>query len=221
MRVAVIGGGPSGLVTLKYLTQTHQFFPTEPFEAKLFESASQIGGIFFHHTYEDGELVSSKFLTSFSDFRPRRDDPDFLTTDRYLEYLNEYTTHFNLWPHIHLSTLVKSVRRGDQHGHVVTYRTPEGEEIDWECDAVAVCSGLHDVPNIPHVEGIDHVPVAFHSEKFKSREQFGNGKTVMILGSGETSFDIAALAITSTAKQVVLCHREGWIGAPKASHLAT
>lgn len=216
MRVAVVGGGPSGLVTLKYLTQTHRFFPADPIEAKLFESTSNIGGIFFHHNYENGELVSSKFLTSFSDFRPRRDDPDFLSTDRYLEYLREYASHFSLWPHIHLSTPVVSVRRGSSsRGHVVTYRTPDGVETDWECDAVAVCSGLHDVPNIPHLEGIQHVPLAFHSDKFKGRHQFGTDKSIMILGSGETAFDIAALAMESPTKKVVLCHRSGWLGAPK------
>lgn len=217
MRVAVIGGGPSGLVTLKYLRQAHHHFPIEPIETKLFESASQIGGIFFHHNYEDGELVSSKFLTSFSDFPPRRDDPDFVTTVRYLEYLNEYAAHFDLWPHIHLSTPVIAVRRGERSGHVVTYRLLDGAEVNWECDAIAVCSGLHNKPNIPYVEGIEHVPCSFHSEEFKGREQFGTDKTVMVLGCGETSFDIAALAMESPTKKVVLCHRGGWWGAPKAS----
>ncbi|KXX82665.1 hypothetical protein MMYC01_201098 [Madurella mycetomatis] len=37
----------------------------------------------------------------------------------------------------------------------------------------------------------------------------------MILGSGETAFDIAALAMESPTKKVVLCHRSGWLGAPK------
>jgi dimethylaniline monooxygenase (N-oxide forming) len=217
MRVAVIGGGPSGLVTLKYLTQAVKYFPIKPIEVKLFETASKIGGIFFHHTYEDGELVSSKYLTTFSDHRPRPNDPDFLSTERYLEYLEDYATLFNLWPHINLSTRVTAVRRGDLSGHVVTYRTPEGEEIDWECDAIAVCSGLHDVPNIPDLKGVEHVPIVFHSEEFKSREQFGVDKTVMIIGSGETSMDICALAMNAPTKKVVLSHRHGWLAAPKVS----
>ncbi|KAL2754064.1 hypothetical protein ACRALDRAFT_1032042 [Sodiomyces alcalophilus JCM 7366] len=215
MRVAVIGGGPSGLVTLKYLSQAGAFFPGTHIDAQLFEAAPQIGGVFYHHVYQDAELVSSKFLTSFSDFRPRRDDPDFLSADRYLEYLNQYADAFGLWPHIRLSTRVVSVRRGDEAGHVVTYRTPEGEEVDWECDAVAVCSGLHNVPNIPDLPGVENVPVVMHSEKFKMSDQFGVDKTVMILGCGETSFDIAELAIRSPTKRVILCHRNGWLAAPK------
>lgn len=219
MRVAVIGGGPSGLVSLKYLLQTHEYFATSKIEAKLFESSDKVGGIFYHHVYEKAELVSSKFLTCFSDFRPRRDDPDFLSADRYLEYLQDYATKFNLWPHINLETKVVAVRRGPgDKGHVVTYKSKDGQETEWECDAVAVCSGLHDVANIPDLKGVEHVPVVMHSADFKTSEQFGVDKTVMVLGSGETSMDICALAINAPTKQVVLGHRHGWYGAPKVGY---
>ena len=56
MRVAVIGGGPSGLVTLKYLLTAHEFLPVQPIEARLFESKDQIGGTFRYRVYEDAEV---------------------------------------------------------------------------------------------------------------------------------------------------------------------
>ena len=57
MRVAVIGGGPSGLVTLKYLVTAHELFPgTEPIEARLFEQEDSIGGTFKYRAYEDAEV---------------------------------------------------------------------------------------------------------------------------------------------------------------------
>ena len=57
MRVAVIGGGPSGLVTLKTLVTAHEFLAgTEPIEAKLFEQEDSIGGTFKHRVYEDAEV---------------------------------------------------------------------------------------------------------------------------------------------------------------------
>ncbi|KAL7898208.1 hypothetical protein HDV64DRAFT_269308 [Trichoderma sp. TUCIM 5745] len=196
MRVAIIGGGPSGIVQLKTLTEAHQRFPVPPFEIRLFESQDKLGGIFSSHSYEEAELVSSKYLTTFSDFRARSEDGDFFTTDRYLEYLNDYATHFKLWPYINLNTWVKSVRRGSSSEHIVTYRTSTGEEIEWECDAIAICSGVHATPNVPDLPGVEHVPVVMHSSEFKSREQFGKGKTVMVVGSGETAADIAYLAVT-------------------------
>lgn len=56
MRVAVIGGGPSGLVTLKYLQQAHRFLDCDRIDAVLFESQEHIGGTFFARAYEEAEV---------------------------------------------------------------------------------------------------------------------------------------------------------------------
>lgn len=58
MKVAVIGGGPSGLVALKHIVTAHQLFATDPIEAKLFELEESIGGKFKHHDYEEAEVRS-------------------------------------------------------------------------------------------------------------------------------------------------------------------
>lgn len=62
MRVAVVGAGPSGLVTLKYLVTAHKFLGTEPIEARLFESEAKIGGTFVARVYEDAEVSYLTFL---------------------------------------------------------------------------------------------------------------------------------------------------------------
>lgn len=56
MKVAVIGGGPSGLVTLKYLREAQQSLGCEPVEAVLFEYQKDVGGTFFARAYEDAEV---------------------------------------------------------------------------------------------------------------------------------------------------------------------
>lgn len=61
MKVAVIGGGPGGLVTLKYLLQAHKFLSTKPIEVRLFEGGPEIGGTFRQRTYEDAEVNSPSF----------------------------------------------------------------------------------------------------------------------------------------------------------------
>jgi len=162
------------------------------------------------------QLVSSKQLTTFSDFRPNPEDPDFLSAERYRAYLNDYCTHFKLWEHINLSTTVIKVRRGLKGGHVVTFkRNSSSQTEDYHCDAVAICSGLHVEPNIPRIEGIERVPVVFHSSKFKKYEQLGVGKTILILGSGETAMDIGYMAMQVPAKRVLMSHRDGFFCAPK------
>ncbi|KAF4126082.1 Flavin-binding monooxygenase-like [Geosmithia morbida] len=217
MRVAVIGGGPSGLVQLKTLLEAHQYLEgIEPFEVRLFESYDRIGGVFVHHTYEDAELVSSKWITTFSDFGGGRPgDGDFFSAERYVEYLNDYATHFRLWPYMHLSTAVTGIRRGDVGGHVVSYRGPDGLDMEWECDAVAVCSGVHSKANYPDIPGLEHVPVTIHSEDIKKREQLGKDTTVLVLGSGETGADMCYLAITAPTRRVILSHKDGFLGGTK------
>lgn len=135
---------------------------------------------------------------------------------RYVEYLNQYCDEFNLWPSINLSSPVSTIRRraGDAGGHVIHYRK-DGKEMTWECDAVAVCSGLHVTPSIPSIPGIEKVPMVKHSSDFKARAEFGVDKTVVVLGTGETGIDMAHLAVTSPTKRVILCHRDGFLGAPK------
>lgn len=63
----VIGGGPAGIVSLKYL-KCHTTWPAGD-EPVLLEQESELGGTFRWRAYENAELVSSKQLTCFSDFR--------------------------------------------------------------------------------------------------------------------------------------------------------
>jgi len=168
------------------------------------------------------QLVSSRQLTTFSDFRLGNDEPDYLPAERYLRYLNDYTTHFQLWPHIKLSSKVVSVTHRAGGGHTVRYTTKEdrqgeSEIVSYDCDAIAICSGLHVVPNIPEIEGIEHVPESLHSADFKSKAQFGVDKTLLVMGTGETGMDISYMAVTSPTKRVLLAHNDGFICAPKVS----
>jgi dimethylaniline monooxygenase (N-oxide forming) len=95
----------------------------------------------------------------------------------------------------------------------------EGKTESWDCDAVAICSGLHIDPFMPSIPGIENVPQVIHSAEFKLRKDFGVDKHVMILGAGETAMDLGHLAVTSPTKSVTICHRDGFYYAPKVCHL--
>ena len=216
MKVAVIGGGASGLATLKFLLHAHEYFPIPPIDARLFEADADIGGTFVRRVYEDSELVSSKYLTAFSDFRLPHDAPDFVTPAIYVQYLRDYATNFNLWDAINLKAPVERVsRNSNPGGHTVEFRKAGSKVEKWVCDAVAVCSGLNVNPRIPEIKGLDTVPTVLHSSQLKVREQFGRDTNVVILGAGETSMDLAHLAVTSPTKSVTICHRSGFFCAPK------
>jgi dimethylaniline monooxygenase (N-oxide forming) len=75
----------------------------------------------------------------------------------------------------------------------MTYTRPGGSLEEWYCDAIAICSGLHVLPNIPRIKGIERVPIVMHSSEYKLKSQFGIDKNVMILGTGETEMGISFL----------------------------
>ena len=67
MRVAVIGAGPGGLVTLKYLLEASQRFGVEHIEVKLFEAQDGIGGTFRYRAYPEGEVERSSLPSKDTD----------------------------------------------------------------------------------------------------------------------------------------------------------
>jgi cation diffusion facilitator CzcD-associated flavoprotein CzcO len=161
-------------------------------------------------------MVSSKYLTAFSDFRIPADAPDFISPMAYMQYIEDYVDKFKLRPFITCSAKVTAVTRNGR-GHRIMVHKEGGQSFEWDCDAIAVCSGLHVEPSIPKIPGIENVPHVLHSSQVKTREQFGRDTVVMVLGAGETGMDMAHLAVTSPTKSVVMCHREGFSIAPKAS----
>ncbi|KZV99127.1 FAD/NAD(P)-binding domain-containing protein [Exidia glandulosa HHB12029] len=228
LRVAIVGAGPAGLVACKTFLEARdgQF----PFEPVVFEAEDDVGGTFRYRSYEGATLVSSKQLTCFSDFRLPFEHADHLTLEEYCAYLRAYVSHFSFWDRIKFGHRVVQISRHPDGGHVVEYivRDASGE---WGTEHqtmrvayVAMCSGLHVVPSVPAIPGIEHVgassstsdaPRTFHSVDYKRRDQL-KGKRVMILGTGETGMDIAYESAKAGAKEVVLCSRAGFLSFPKA-----
>lgn len=163
------------------------------------------------------QLVSSKYLTAFSDHRFSSELPDFVTPEDMCDYLEGYAAKYDLYKYICFDTDVVNVKRRDR-GHVVTMQPRFGVKKEIWFDAIAICSGLHVYPDRPHIPGLlQGVKHMFHSSEFKTREQFGENTNVVILGAGETAMDLAYLAVTSPTKSVTLCHRDGFLCGPKVS----
>ena len=57
MKIAIIGGGPCGLASLKHIATAHEYFDgVEPIAIRLFEAEKVIGGTFRYRTYRDAEV---------------------------------------------------------------------------------------------------------------------------------------------------------------------
>ncbi|WVQ68619.1 uncharacterized protein L199_006828 [Kwoniella botswanensis] len=225
----VVGGGPAGLVSLKYTVEYGEKW-VEGEEPVLVEMESEIGGTFRWRGYENAELVSSKQLTCFSDFRYPLSAPDHPSLPNFVSYLHSYTEHFGITPYIHTSTKLISLNKlpspKDDYKHIAVLqrldsdKKPTGEPMSILAKRVIITTGLHVTPNIPLIPGLNSEPIPpsapewIHSSSYKSRSQLSN-KEVLILGAGETGMDLAYESIMSTSKRVWLGVRTGFLSFPK------
>jgi len=230
LKALVIGAGPSGLVAAKYLLES-----TEPeYHVTIVESSTNIGGSFTNKVYDDCRLVSSKYLTAFSDHRMPEDTglcPDHPSAEQYVSYLESYADRFGIRKCIQFGCKVLSLKDsnldvvdkkgGDSSGYDVQYKNLDDQIITGKYDVVAVCSGLHNTPYVPTLfsDAKNNIAKRFkgqiiHSSQYKDPSIFAN-KRVLILGCGETAMDIAHRAVCNPqTKSVALSVRRGFLSIP-------
>ena len=144
--------------------------------------------------------------------------------------MDEYCKAFNLYDHIYFDIQVTRLHKHHVERNVKKNVTvysvtckftgvqPAGTDIQsllkTKFDAVAVCSGLHNVPYTPKITGLEHFKgKIMHSSQYKKRSVFKN-KKVLIVGCGETAMDLAYRAVTTSNKQVSLVVRHGFLSVP-------
>lgn len=206
MRVLVIGAGPSGLTTAKTLREQKHI-------VNIVEGSDVVGGTFENKRYKDSTMVSSKHLTCFSDFRPGPDADMHMSLKDYSVYLSDYAANFGLLELIRFNTHVLSLEKRESK-YMVKLRSMTGTVQEEEWDAVAVCSGVHNVPRIPSFPGQESFRgKIIHSAMYKDPEIFRD-KQVLIIGTGETGFDLGYAAATHGAAKVTMATRHGFLSVP-------
>lgn len=215
-KVAIIGAGLAGLVTIKSCLE-------EGMEVVAFEKSKQLGGNWkfkekgvsvFRHT----ELTSSKYLTAFSDFPMKEHYAHFLKHEQYLEYLLDYARHFDLERHIKFGVSVDSVKR---HGKKwIVSITKSGRIESSEFDAVAVCTGLNEECELPPIAKMSEFQGEIvHSSTYKDNQSY-HGKRVVVVGGGESGGDLVN-EISRVAANVTLSLRRGVFIMPKLDERMT
>ena len=215
-KVAVIGAGLAGLVTIKSCLE-------ENMEVQAFEKSPYLGGNWKFKdpgvsVFRNTELTSSKYLTAFSDFPMPETYPHFLTHQQYLEYLLSYARHFDLERHITFETSVESVERKGEKWLVRVRDHHETQE--YEFDTVAVCTGLNEEWSFPEIENMQAFKGdLIHSSAYKDNSSF-HGKKVVVIGGGESGGDILN-ELSQVADKVTLSLRRGVFIMPKLDPMMT
>ncbi|XP_060722703.1 si:dkey-239i20.2 isoform X2 [Tachysurus vachellii] len=218
-RVAVIGGGSSGLTCIKCCLD-------EGLEPVCFESSDDIGGLWrfkenpeFDRAsiYHSVIINTSKEMMCFSDFPIPAHFPNYMHNSYIMDYFYMYADHFQLRPYIRLQTKVLNViQRPDfaQSGQWdIETEDKDGKREKHVFDAVLVCTGHHCHPHLPLKDfpGINTFKGKyFHSRDYKSPEDWRN-KRAVVIGIGNSGGDIA-VELSRVTKQVFLSTRRGsWI----------
>eukprot|EP01024_Parvocaulis_polyphysoides_P030594 TRINITY_DN2786_c0_g1_i2.p1 TRINITY_DN2786_c0_g1~~TRINITY_DN2786_c0_g1_i2.p1 ORF type:complete len:661 (-),score=91.58 TRINITY_DN2786_c0_g1_i2:1017-2999(-) len=197
-RVCVVGGGLAGICTTKEVLE-------ENHEVICYEANCEIGGM-FATAYDSLHLTVSNYFMAFSSLPPLpHEERRYWTKDEYLQYLQRYIDEFNLNKHIFLKHRVQKITANGE-GFDVRVKNSEGVSFTSYFDSVAVCSGSHNVPFIPEIEGLKEFQgEIIHSAEYKEASKFGE-KRVVCIGNGESAADITH-EISCVAKSCTLSMR--------------
>ena len=199
MKIAVIGAGCSGLVTLKYLLDV---FPAD--DIFCFEKSHSIRGCWGNQR-PDFVSTSTKYTTQFSCFRkwepvvtPKQNYEEFYRGSEFGDYLEEFADHFQLRARIRLGIELRHLEWTE--GCWSLCLAKDGREEWQRFDAVFICTGLAN-QKAPLIS--QSIPVT------ESPEGIGNA-TVVVVGGGESASDMANyLAKPEHHNQVYLSLRSG------------
>jgi len=199
MKIAVIGAGSSGLITLKYLLDV---FPAE--DIFCFEKSNSVRGCWGDQR-PDFVSTSTKYTTQFSCFRkwepvvtPKQNYEEFYRGSEFGDYLEEFAMHFNLQERIHFGVELRHLEQVE--GYWSLCIAENGREENQTFDAVFICTGLAN-KKAPLIS--QSIPVT------ESPEGVCNA-TMVVVGGGESASDMANyLAKPEYHNQVYLSLRSG------------
>jgi dimethylaniline monooxygenase (N-oxide forming) len=199
-RLAIIGAGSSGLVTLKNALDR-----LPDWEITCFEKGETTTGV-WGNPYPGFVSTSTKYTTQFTSLQKwdcgadPADRPckgDFFLGDEYGRYLDEFADHFDLRKHIRLGTSVTGIRKADGGWMLEIDDGAPREEIFGK---LIICTGL-----VAKTKPVDtDIPLLRNIDKPPSNN------TIVVLGGGESGADIAhRLAAPSLGNRVFLSLKSG------------
>ncbi|WKG11825.1 NAD(P)-binding domain-containing protein [Nocardia sp. PE-7] len=209
-RTAVIGAGISGLTAGKMLNDYGV-----PYAC--FESSDRVGGNWafgnpngHSSAYRSLHIDTSKHQLSFRDFPMPEHYPDFPHHSQIKQYLDDYSTAFELTDHIEFENGVEHARRLPDGGwELRTQRT--GTRY---FDLLVVANGHHWDPRYPHFPG-EFAGATLHAHHYidlRTPMDFSNQR-ILVVGLGNSAADIAVeLSSKALGNTLTLSTRSGgWI----------
>lgn len=185
--VAIIGGGPSGIVAAKEAKACG-------LDPVLFEKGSSIGGVWRPDEgkiWESLKINNSRYSSCFSDF-PWDENIDFFPNAKEVyNYLCSYAKHFQILDCAKLKCDVTQIKQVEDKWVVEWIQDKQSKETA-VFDSVIICSGLFSKAYTPQIPGLEEFQGSYiHSEKYRNPSLFA-GKKVAVIGNSFSGTEIAA-----------------------------
>lgn len=204
--VAIIGGGPSGIVAAKE-AKACGLTPT------VFEKGPSIGGIWNPEggkVWDSLKINNSRYSSCFSDFPWDKEADLFPYANEVYNYLCNYAKHHHIYENTKLNCKITKVRRLKDQWDVEWIR--DGKHVESSLfDSVIICSGMFSKGYIPQIKGLETFKGrVVHSEDYKNPDSFA-GRKVAVIGSSFSGTEIAADIALKADKVYHIFQRPYWI----------
>jgi len=203
VKIAIIGAGPSGLVSAAVLQQFGH-------EVLVFEKAPDIGGVWSAtRAYPDVATQDDRVSYAFSDVPMPDDVPVHPTGAHVRAYLEDYAERKGLRERIHLGTAVVCAEPdAARDGWVVEVAGAQGRSRH-AVDFLVLANGVFSTPHVPAWPGREEFEAG--GGRVEEPTQLGDGaalvgRDVVVVGWGKTACDVAA-ASSRTARSTSLVAR--------------
>ena len=193
--VCIIGAGQSGLTTCKTFIEKN-------YKVIVLEKSLNHNGMFENIKEKDKFTWStSRYMSGFSDFPMDKKLPVWFTIQNYIDYLKSYIKHFGLDKYIQYNSNVTSCKLDNNNEWVIQYNN-----TSLICKKLIICAGLNQTPKYPNIiqnfKGkIIHTQEVYNNMTEKDWYNTFSNKRVLLLGGGESAFDIGHI-ITKYTKDL-------------------
>lgn len=205
-RVAVVGGGMSGIVTARVLTEIGC-------EVVVFERADDIGGVWSaSRAYPGIATQDDRRSYAFSDAPMPEGVAAHPAGDDVRTHLEAYVRRHGLEPSLRLATVVRQATPVNDAGwevESVGSAGPVVERFDW----LVAAHGVFSVPHVPVWPGREQFEAAGGRVVVPSAVGDGSvldGSRTVVIGWGKTACDIAVAASSRSADTRLVARRLTW-----------
>lgn len=189
--VAIIGAGPGGLVSARWLAQ-HGIEPV------LFEAGDRLGGQWnlagtASKAWMGMRTNTSRVMSAFSDLDHAADVAIYPRQDQMLAYLERYAANFDLVRRIRFGTRVERLEAAPDGRWLLRLRK-RNEVVEETFSHVIVATGAQArplVPDIPGIEGFTGALGIAHTAQYEGADRY-RGRSVVIGGCSISALEIAS-----------------------------